>query len=182
MLNNIQHKPIKGFEHYTISSNGEVNNGRKDLKTFTNNGGYKCLKLTNSEGKKHFTLHRLVALHFIPNPENKPEVNHIDGNKANNSVSNLEWNTSSENKQHGIALGLIVYNKPTEGKKLGGSRKSKSKYFGVNWDKARNKWKVYIRKDNIVYVQKRFENEIEAAKYYNKMCVELGFDKPRNDV
>lgn len=182
MLNSIQCTPIKEFEHYTISPDGKVNNGRKSLKTFDNQGGYRCLKLTNSKGKKHFTLHRLVALHFIPNPENKPEVNHIDGDKSNNCVNNLEWVTSSENKQHALATGLKTYNKPTEGLKLGGKRKSKSSFYGVFWDNSRGKWKANVRKDNKPYGQKRFDSEIEAAKHYNKLCDELGLSKPRNKV
>lgn len=60
--------------------------------------------------KKHVTcgIHRLVATKYIPNPENKPEVNHIDGDKTNNCVTNLEWVTRSENRLHALNTGLVV--------------------------------------------------------------------------
>jgi len=65
-------------------------------------GGY----LIGRVDRKDRYLHRLVAAAFIKNPENKPEVNHKDGNKKNNNVSNLEWVTSSENKKHAYNTGL----------------------------------------------------------------------------
>lgn len=65
-------------------------------------GGYKSVQIFN----KNYYIHRLVAQAFIPNPENKPCVNHIDGNKKNNNVNNLEWCTYSENNRHAYQTGL----------------------------------------------------------------------------
>lgn len=65
-----------------------------------NENGYRIIRLTKESTGKSFLVHRLVAKAFIPNPENLPEVNHIDGRHDNNCVENLEWVTSSQNKLH----------------------------------------------------------------------------------
>lgn len=65
---------------------------------------------------KSVSIQRLVAIHFLENPENKPTVNHIDGNKSNNHVDNLEWNTFSENNYHAWQTGLRKPNKRKEEK------------------------------------------------------------------
>lgn len=66
--------------------------------------GYLCVCLVKDSKKKYFKAHRLVAQMFIPNPENKPQVNHKDGDKTNNNDWNLEWNTSLENINHAINI------------------------------------------------------------------------------
>lgn len=79
--------------------------GKKEwhiLKSHNHTGGY----LRGRVNGKDFYIHRLVATAFVDNPENKGEVNHIDGNKKNNRADNLEWCTSSENKKHAYKTGL----------------------------------------------------------------------------
>lgn len=68
--------------------------------------GYKIFNIRNHGKQQVFKVHRLVALAFLPNPENKKEVNHLNGNKTDNRVTNLEWVTSSQNKLHAIQMGL----------------------------------------------------------------------------
>ena len=93
---------------YGISSIGRVYNSATDtmLKPFPNNNGYLMVDIFHNTVKERVAIHRLVARYFIPNPEAKDFVNHIDGNKQNNKVDNLEWVTPSENSQHAVATGL----------------------------------------------------------------------------
>ena len=100
-------KDIEGYEGlYKISNHGEVWNGRKQRlhKKNKNNRGYCVVTLNKNNKQKQFLIHRLVAIHFIDNPFDKPCVNHIDENKTNNHHSNLEWCTHKENSNHGTAI------------------------------------------------------------------------------
>ena len=115
-------KDIEGYEGlYQVSTCGNIKslakprkngNGRcyiqkeKLLKQSFTSTGYKKVELYKDGKRKSFKVHRLVAIAFIPNPDNKPEVNHIDGNKINNNIDNLEWVTSSENTIHAYETGL----------------------------------------------------------------------------
>lgn len=91
--------PIKDYPNYSINEYGEVQNmsTMKILKPRTAGRGYYCYQLRNEYGAKNEYIHRLVAKTFIPNPHNLPQVDHIDGDKSNNHVSNLKWVTNYEN-------------------------------------------------------------------------------------
>jgi len=117
------YKEIKGYENYLISNEGRVFSfyTKKVLKPWKDRGGYFNVGLWKNGIREHHTIHRLVALAFVPNPENKPTVNHIDGCKINNFVENLEWCSQKENVHHAWSSGL---SKPTrlEGLKNGRSK------------------------------------------------------------
>lgn len=90
-----------------IRSNNYLGHGsQKELMLAKDKKGYLRVRIYIGGLRKTIKVHRAVAIAFIPNPENKPEVNHKDGDKANNCVDNLEWATSSENVKHAYKSGL----------------------------------------------------------------------------
>lgn len=95
----MQYKNFCGYSIYPDGAVINITRGTK-LKAQLNNFGYARVQLCNGKEKPRFFVHRLVAELYIPNPNNLPQVNHIDGNKLNNSASNLEWCTASQNKKH----------------------------------------------------------------------------------
>ena len=100
-------KDIEGYTGlYQVSSWGRVKNSRtgRVLKAGKTKKGYLQLCLCKNGIRKFYSVHRLVAQAFIPNPQNKPEVNHIDEDKENNYFENLEWVTRSENMNHGTVI------------------------------------------------------------------------------
>ena len=93
-------KILKQNKNYSINEHGEIKNnatGKIKKPTLNKNNGYYCVDLYENNKRKKYTIHRLVAENFIPNPLNKPTVDHKDGDRTNNCISNLRWATYSEN-------------------------------------------------------------------------------------
>lgn len=101
-------KLINGFSNYSISTDGIVTNikTQKIKKPWLGKVGYYYLDLYSNNKSTKVALHRLLAIAFIPNPDSKQTVNHIDGNKLNNALTNLEWATYGENTKHAYDTGL----------------------------------------------------------------------------
>lgn len=136
----------------TIFKNNVVEKKKyKSIKQYLQNSGY--LKLTLRKNNKQYnkTVHRLVAEAFIPNPDNKLQVNHIDGDKQNNNVNNLEWCTKSENMKHAFKTGL-----------------SKAYSLGRYGSASVKAKKVYMIDKNTDEIIKKFDAIIEATHYIGK--------------
>lgn len=147
------------------------------------NSGYRFVTFSNGTGRAfNRSVHRVVARAFVPNPEAKPLVNHIDGDKRNNTSSNLEWVTHSENHTHAWANGLREPQRAATVARLTGTKQgAASKYHNVSWDKARGMWRAALKSGGRMLFQKRFASEEDAARYVDAMLDELGIkDRPRN--
>lgn len=98
------------LKYYTISKNGDIHNLKGDLlKPYIDKDGYHCFKFTINKVRYHAKVHRIVAILYLPNPENKTEVNHINCIKHDNRSENLEWVTAKENTIHKMSNNLKEY-------------------------------------------------------------------------
>ena len=122
---------VPGYEGlYEVDSSGKIfsivgnaHRRMRELKQYPNENGYMKVNLYDLSGEcKKKYVHRLVAEAFLPNPDNKPNVNHIDCNVKNNSVSNLEWCTQSENIRHAVNLGRHRDNISQYNRKVGDAK------------------------------------------------------------
>lgn len=144
-----QWKEVSGASRYLVSTHGRVFDTKRLKYVATNiNGGRERSVLANiwyDDGKRRTPkVHRLVADAFIPNPHNKPTVNHIDGCRQNNLLSNLEWATHSENHKHAYQIGL---------KNAQGSNNGRS----------------ILNEDDVLEIKKRMEqgeSQVSLARYY----------------
>ena len=131
---------IKGYDGiYAITSCGKVwsYKTKRFLKTIKTQKGYEIVYLYKDNSVKHPTIHKLVAMAYIPNPNNLPQINHKDENKENNSVNNLEWCTNKYNSNYG-----------TRNKRM-----------------AKSKWKkvLCIELNRIFYSEKQAERELKIG-------------------
>jgi HNH endonuclease/NUMOD4 motif len=155
-------KFIKGYNsEYRINNDGEVESckygyWRKMAQTINKGNGYFEVSLSDGCGKaKHFTIHRLLAIYFLDKVKGKNFVNHKDGNKLNNKLTNLEWCTKSENGEHAYKMGL---NK--------GCPKEKRYFYGKSGSKhPSSKPLIVIFKKEIKTIS--FASIIDAKKYLN---------------
>lgn len=112
----IEWRKIPGFESYSVSTTGKILSNRNKtpriLKPDIDKDGYEIVRLSNDFGRKALKVHRAVAITFLEPVPDKDLVNHKDGIKSNNNLSNLEWVSNSENIRHALDMGLLkVYTK-----------------------------------------------------------------------
>lgn len=155
---------IKNYEGiYKISNNGEIYSllKNKNLKPGDNGKGYLFVHLFKEGIKKSFYIHRLVAFAFINNSENKKQVNHIDCDKSNNNVENLEWSTSFENMQHASKNGKL-YSSDYQKKQTSLANRGEKSHLCKITEKEAMEIKIMIKEG--VKTQKQISKEMNVTR------------------
>tara|TARA_R110001606_G_scaffold24873_7_gene81721 strand:- start:90 stop:584 length:495 start_codon:yes stop_codon:yes gene_type:complete len=126
-------KTIVEFPNYFISDKGVVRNlkSKKVRKPFISDNGYVRIPLFKNNKRCTRALHRVLAISFIPNPNDMPFINHLDGDKQNNDISNLEWCDRSRNMKHAHELGLVKGQTGAKGSKNGSSKLNEDKVLEI---------------------------------------------------
>ena len=140
---------IQGYPNYLIYDDGRVQNEKtkRFLKQHTNSTGYKRVNLCKEGKAKAYKIHRLVGIHYIPNPESKYAIDHIDRDKFNNHVSNLRWATHSQNNQN--------KGKPCD---------NTSGHKNISWDSMHCRWR-YRKMIRGKRKQRFFKSKTDAICY-----------------
>jgi hypothetical protein len=154
-------KTIIDYPNYSISSLGVVRNDTtKRIKILSTTNGYLQIGLTKDGPQKIFLHHQLMGLHFIPNPENYKQIDHINGIKDDNRIENLRWVTPSQNGRN-------------KKKRMNCS----SQYKGVYWNKSVNKWKACISINRIKKYLGLFNTELDAFNAWKAFVIENGLQE-----
>lgn len=122
--------PSKHYPFHTLVKEGNVysDKHKKFVRLCPDKDGYAICGVKLKDGRRQSKrVHRMIAIEFIPNPQNKPQVNHIDGNKWNNHINNLEWVTAKENRKRAVDTGLLK----DKGQDNGNSKLSSSEVYRI---------------------------------------------------
>jgi hypothetical protein len=150
-------KVIEGYDNYEISDHGNVRNKKTGrILALYIARGYCQIKLYTDKKTKHFTIHRLVALTFLENLDNKKEVDHMNNNKLDNNLTNLRWVTKSENQHN---------------KKI--SRNNTSGVKGISLNKRINKWRARIMINNKTVYLGIYRDLIDAENAVKEARIRL---------
>ena len=167
-------KQIPGFPDYFADTNGNIydSDGIINDRRLFKQRDYYVIQLKIGNDYKLKKVHRLIALTFIPNPENKPTINHKDGNKSNNNVANLEWATACENVRHAINTGLINDNELKQRMTYASKFSHRNKKGSIHPDA----WKAVALTDLNGNIVMKFKSTKDAISYveskgWNPYCV-----------